>query len=102
MGHASDEGLDLQSMALTRHPHFLGAGGTTPLVRPLSLQQRQLHCPVIMWEARGLFGRWGSLAVTASLLFSSESAAPKIKAITQESINGRIIHSQVKEIQKCA
>ncbi|XP_054449869.1 keratin, type I cytoskeletal 23 [Pteronotus mesoamericanus] len=30
------------------------------------------------------------------------SAAPKIKAITQESINGRIIYSQVNEIQKCA
>uniref|UniRef100_A0A8C9DJN5 Keratin 23 n=1 Tax=Prolemur simus TaxID=1328070 RepID=A0A8C9DJN5_PROSS len=30
------------------------------------------------------------------------SAAPKIKAITQESINGRIILSQVNEIQKCA
>nr|XP_012621267.1 keratin, type I cytoskeletal 23 [Microcebus murinus] len=30
------------------------------------------------------------------------SAAPTIKAITQESVNGRIILSQVNEIQKCA
>ncbi|XP_034883305.1 keratin, type I cytoskeletal 23 isoform X2 [Mirounga leonina] len=30
------------------------------------------------------------------------SSTPKIKAITQESVNGRIILSQVNEIQKCA
>ncbi|XP_047563430.1 keratin, type I cytoskeletal 23 [Lutra lutra] len=32
----------------------------------------------------------------------SSVEAPKIKAITQESVNGRIILSQVNEIQKCA
>nr|XP_019603300.1 PREDICTED: keratin, type I cytoskeletal 23 [Rhinolophus sinicus] len=37
-----------------------------------------------------------------SKLSVKASAAPKIKAITQESINGRIIYSQVNEIQKCA
>ncbi|XP_011381383.1 keratin, type I cytoskeletal 23 [Pteropus vampyrus] len=37
-----------------------------------------------------------------SKLSIKASAAPKIKAITQESINGRIIYSQVKEIQKYA
>ncbi|XP_014689059.1 keratin, type I cytoskeletal 23 [Equus asinus] len=30
------------------------------------------------------------------------SAAPRIKAITQESVNGRVILSQVNEIQRCA
>lgn len=37
-----------------------------------------------------------------SKLSIKASAAPKIKAITQESIDGRIIYSQVKEIQKYA
>lgn len=36
-----------------------------------------------------------------SKLSMKASAASKIKAITQESINGRIISSQVNEIQKC-
>lgn len=37
-----------------------------------------------------------------SKLSMKEPAAPKIKAITQESVNGRIIYSQVNEIQKYA
>ncbi|KAF6094543.1 keratin 23 [Phyllostomus discolor] len=41
-------------------------------------------------------------ATEDSELSVKASAAPKIKAITRESINGRIIYSQVNEIQKCA
>ncbi|KAI5944471.1 Keratin, type I cytoskeletal 23 [Manis javanica] len=44
----------------------------------------------------------GHMAVTFPSLFPSASVAPKIKAITQESINGKIILSQVNEIQKLA
>ncbi|KAM5272561.1 keratin, type I cytoskeletal 23 [Ctenodactylus gundi] len=44
----------------------------------------------------------GDLSVLSLSLSPSVSAAPKIKAITQESVNGRIVHSQVNEIQKPA
>lgn len=44
----------------------------------------------------------GHGTIEESKLNMKASAAPKIKAITQESINGRIIYSQVNEIQKCA
>uniref|UniRef100_A0A8D2CL84 Keratin 23 n=1 Tax=Sciurus vulgaris TaxID=55149 RepID=A0A8D2CL84_SCIVU len=40
------------------------------------------------------------IATYRQLLDGETSAAPKIKAITQESINGRIVLSQVNEIQK--
>uniref|UniRef100_F7B1T5 Keratin 25 n=1 Tax=Callithrix jacchus TaxID=9483 RepID=F7B1T5_CALJA len=49
-----------------------------------------------------LEGESEGMVVTSSVLFFSASATSKIKAITQETINGRLVLCQVNEIQKQA
>lgn len=51
-------------------------------------------------RCKGSPGGGASMVVTSLLLFPLAAVASKIKAITQETVNGRLVHSQVNEIQK--